>query len=133
MTRTPGEPERIDAAQLPTPPTKKRGKVTSPTQRSLAYLRAHGWLCHIVERWNAFAKVRQDVYGFGDILACHPVHGIALVQTTTATNLAARRKKIAAEGRAARWLVCGGKILLHGWSQRGPVRGWDVTEEWVQR
>jgi hypothetical protein len=50
---------------------------TNATQRSLKYLRERGWQCAIVEKWlpargTMKFGVRQDVWGFGDILACRP-------------------------------------------------------------
>ena len=91
----------------------------SPTQLSLNHLRKVGWAVSIVEHWNAHAKVRQDCYGFADLLACHINHGIALVQTTTASNMAARRKKIQQNVYAGEWKKAGGLILLHGWKDGG--------------
>ena len=43
----------------------------SPTQRTLKRLREKEEypLVTIVERWNAFAKIRQDLFGIIDILA----------------------------------------------------------------
>ena len=43
----------------------------SPTQRTLKRLRDSGDypLVTIVERWNAFAKIRQDLFGIIDLLA----------------------------------------------------------------
>jgi hypothetical protein len=35
----------------------------SPTQRSLAHLRRLGYQARVVERWNPFARVRQDLFG----------------------------------------------------------------------
>lgn len=87
----------------------------TPTQKSLAYLRALGWECHIVEKWNPFAKVRQDAFGFGDILACKPGVGIALIQTTSLTGIMARWRKIAKNPQAKKWKQSRGAILLHGW------------------
>ena len=53
----------------------------TPTQRSLKYLREQGYTVAIVERWNAFAKIRQDLFGFIDLLAIKPGETLA-VQTT---------------------------------------------------
>lgn len=43
-------------------------------QRSLKHLKDNGWTVAIVEKWKHFPGmkfgVRQDVWGFGDILAC---------------------------------------------------------------
>ena len=104
----------------------------SPVQRSLKNLRDRGFLCAIVERWNPYAKVRQDVFGFGDLLIAGDPFGPTLVQVTTSASAAARRAKIHAEPKAKLWKAAGGMILLHGWAKRGP-RGkrktWQVTEE----
>ena len=87
----------------------------SPTQRSLKLLRDRGWTACVVEKYNSFARVRQDAFGFGDILAFHPILGIMLVQTTTRTNLSTRKKKVVALRDACEWASAGGRILLHGW------------------
>ena len=105
---------------------------TSPTQRSLALLRARGWTVAVVERWNAHAMIRQDLYGFADLLAHKPGEGIMAVQVTSGSNLAARRSKIQAEPRAASWLAAGGLIAIHGWRKVGPrgkVKRWEAREE----
>jgi len=88
----------------------------SPTQRSLAALRATDWLCAVVEHWNHHAKIRQDLYGFVDILAVKP--GITLaVQTTTASNVAARVAKIRESPHLARVLAAGWRVEVHGWAR----------------
>lgn len=107
---------------------------SKPTQRSLAYFREAGWTVAIVEKFNQFARVRQDVFNFGDLLAMHPKHGIALIQTTSGNggNMAARRAKIAANPLAPVWKAAGGKIFLHGWRKagaRGARKTWQVREE----
>lgn len=103
----------------------------SPTQRSLAKLRAEGWLVAVTERWNPFAKIRQDLFGFIDLLAVRGNETLA-VQTTTGPNMAAREIKIRASQAAAIWLESPTrKIVIHGWTQRGP-RGkrklWECRE-----
>src|SRR5215472_11142405 len=116
-----------------------RVHMPSPTQRSLAYLRKNGWSACVVEKWNQYARVRQDAFGFGDILAIKmdaknwfDTRHIALVQTTTTPNMAARRNKINALWLADKWRDAGGLVILHGWAKRGP-RGkrkkWELTEE----
>jgi hypothetical protein len=68
----------------------------------------------IVEKWNPHSKIRQDLFGFADLLGCHPVHGIACFQVTS-TKVKERIDKILAETRAENWLRCGGLIYVHGW------------------
>lgn len=107
---------------------------TSPTQRSLKLLRDAGWQVAIVEKWNQYVKIRQDLWGFGDLLACAAipeldVHRIAIIQTTTQANAAARLTKIVALPAAKKWIEAGGDIIIHGWRKVGP-RGkrkvWEV-------
>lgn len=95
----------------------------SPTQRSLKLLRATYPLVQVVERWNQYARIRQDLFGFVDILAvCN--NTVVAVQTTTASNLAARRNKILASESARLWLESPTRrILLHGWHKTGPHGG----------
>lgn len=102
---------------------------TSPTQRSLRYLRENGYEAQVVERWNQFAGIRQDLFGCIDIVAVG--NGEILgVQATSASNLSARRTK--SEPLAKGWLANGGQFELHGWSKKGP-RGkqklWTLTRE----
>lgn len=108
----------------------------SPTQRSLALLRERGYTAAVVERWNAFARVRQDLFGFVDIVAVKAgEQGVVAVQSTSADNLAARRTKIATEQRARVWLAAGNRIVLHGWRKggsRGTRKRWQVNEENVR-
>ena len=42
---------------------------TSPTQLSLKKLRAEGYLVSITEKFNHFCKIRQDMWGWCDLLA----------------------------------------------------------------
>ena len=64
----------------------------SPTQLSLKKLRQEGYTVAIVEHWNAFARIRQDLFGFIDLLALKDKEVLA-VQTTSASNMSARAKK----------------------------------------
>jgi carbonic anhydrase len=111
--------------------------VTSPTQRSLAYLRKAGYVVAIVERWNPYAKIRQDLYGWIDLLALHPDTGELLaVQTTSGTNVSKRVDKIREWPYLGAWLKQH-RAVVHGWAKRGErgkrklwtVREVDVTED----
>jgi len=87
-----------------------------PTQRSLNLLRQQGYTVYIVEHFNAFAKVRRDLFGFIDIVAIHPdKKGVLGVQTTSGSNLAARITKAEALPAYALWLNCGNAVEFHGW------------------
>lgn len=101
--------------------------MTSPTQRSLAWLRSHGWTAVVVERWNAHAKCRQDLFGFADILAIRPGRTL-LVQTTTRDHVAHRVAKIGHTAEAFAWLDRSPEreIEVHGWKENA-VRVIHVT------
>lgn len=92
----------------------------SPTAQSLKLLRDQGWTVQVVERWNPFAKRRVDLFGVVDILCMNSQSGFLGVQTTSASNVSARLTKIRNEPRALTWLEAGGKLIVHGWSKKGP-------------
>ena len=90
----------------------------SPTQRTLEHLRAAGYpLVQVVERWNPHAKVRQDLFGIVDVLAVNEA-GIVAVQTTSASNVAARIAKIADSPALPILRKAGVRVLVHGWAKR---------------
>lgn len=88
----------------------------TPTQLSLAMLREDGWFCWITEHWNSFSRTRQDLWGFVDIIALKPGQ-ILGVQTTTATNMSARIKKIADHENVGHVRDANIMIHVHGWHQ----------------
>jgi len=91
----------------------------SPTQQTLRYLRAQGFVVDILEHWQAFAKRRKDLYGFGDVMATGNGMNV-IVQTTSWSNVGARRKKILSDKcrvAALSWIVCGGQVWVHGWKK----------------
>jgi hypothetical protein len=103
---------------------------TSPTQRSLKWLRQRGFAAAITERWCSFSKRRIDLFGFIDIVALCPI-GIVGVQTTRGANVAARISKIRELDAARRWLDVGGHIIVHGWRKvgaRGARKLWECRE-----
>ena len=98
----------------------------SPTDRTLAYLRKQGYLAAVVEKWVPGANIRQDLFGFADVLAVHQVaKEFLLVQTTTAGNFSSRMKKAKGRPELGIWLQAGGKFEVHGWS-KGPDGKWKV-------
>lgn len=102
----------------------------SPTQRSLAECRKRGWVCQVVEHWNAYAKIRVDLFGVIDILACTP-EGILGIQATSDANVSARVAKAEAEPRLQAWFQSGGRFAVWGWGKKGPrgkVKHWTLRE-----
>ena len=91
----------------------------TPTQKSLRLLRARGGLVEKVEHWNSFARRRQDLFGFGDLLH---VTGdvVTIVQTTSLSNISARLKKIRESQAAVLWLKSPHRCIeVHGWKKGG--------------
>lgn len=92
----------------------------SPTVQSLKRMRDAGYACEVTERWNPFAKCRQDMFGFVDIICCGPEDTIA-VQTTVRGEVKRRIAKIQGLPQAKRWLSVNAKrrIQVHGWAKMG--------------
>lgn len=108
----------------------------TPTQRTLAALRADGWTAGVTERWNQHARVRQDLFGFVDILAMKPGMPFLGVQACAAASLSARQHKILAEPRALTWVQAGGRIEIWAWSKKGPKgkrKTWQPTIRVISR
>lgn len=89
----------------------------SPTQRSLAHLRERYPLVQVVERWIPQARKRVDLYGIVDIL-CVSETEIVGVQATSASNVAARLRKIAESPATPILRAAGVRLLVHGWAKR---------------
>jgi len=108
--------------------TKIRIKMAiSPTQRTLKRLREKEEypLVTIVERWNAFAKIRQDLFGIIDILAIDTKGNTVGLQVTSYSNISARIKKMENSDaishlRDANWV-----LLVEGWHKK--------DNKWVSR
>lgn len=99
----------------------------SPTQRTLRELRNQGRICGIVERFNQHAGpfgIRQDLFGFIDIIALDPERGIIGVQSC-GQAFSEHYRKITEERyqECFEWLRCGGKVELWGWRKVKLKRG----------
>ena len=90
----------------------------SPTARSLAKLRKEGWLAGVVERYNPFSRKRHDLYDLFDIVAVKEDE-VVFVQTTTASNVSARIRKITEHPNTPFIRKCGALLHVHGWAKRG--------------
>jgi hypothetical protein len=91
----------------------------SPTQRTLAEMRKRGYqLVAVTERWNAFAHIRQDLFGIVDVL-CIRDQEICAVQTTSYSNVPARVNKITEHASTPILRKAGVRLLVHGWRKHG--------------
>lgn len=113
----------------------------TPTQRSLELLRAENWTVAIVEHFNKWAGVRQDLFGVFDLLALNGRDTLG-VQVTSASNVAARQKKIDTADTLPALLHAGWRIQVHGWRPGRPAtalvreltpQGWITLESTTTR
>jgi hypothetical protein len=90
----------------------------TPTARTLEELRRQGYTAAVVEHWNPWAKIRQDLYGFIDVLAIKEDEtGVFAVQTTD--HAANRMDKAQASPNLRVWLASGNRFEVWGWNKRG--------------
>jgi hypothetical protein len=88
-------------------------------------MRDQGYLCEVTERWNQWAKVRQDLFNFVDILCIKDGKTVA-VQTTSYSNISARIKKIQGLDSYPIIKSAGWEIVVHGWKK-------DKSGKWMVR
>lgn len=99
----------------------------SPTKLTLRHLREAGWpVVEVVERWNAHARIRQDLFGFIDVLAIGP-DGTLAVQTTSSSHVSARLAKITDHPNLPAVREAGWAIHIHGWAKR--AGRWTLTKD----
>jgi hypothetical protein len=105
----------------------------TPTQRSLKKWRDAGWLVAVVEKWNPYVKVRNDLFGLFDLLAIRGNETVG-IQTTTASHINVRVDKIKPNPNLDLWCVGNRRAVVEGWSKRG-ARGkrklWECREVWL--
>lgn len=95
----------------------------TPTQRSLKALRERGYHAAVVERWNQFAGIRQDLFGWIDLVGTHPSEpGVLGVQTTTGDHAAERVAKARGNPALLSWLLANGRLAVWAWSKRCGMR-----------
>lgn len=108
----------------------------TPTARTLKELKQTGYLAQVVEKWNPWAKIRQDLYGFIDVVAIKAGESWVLgIQCTMAGHSANRMQKAKASPNLAVWLACGNRFEVWGFSKKGP-RGerktWELNKRGVE-
>lgn len=97
----------------------------TPSARTLAHMRAAGYVGDITERWLPRVNRRKDFLGIGDAIFCRPATGeVVMVQSTSLSNVAARVKKAKANPHLASWLRCA-SFAVHGWYKQ-PSGRWAV-------
>lgn len=93
---------------------------TSPTQRTLKRLKDSNEypLVKIVERWNSFAKIRQDLWNF-DILCIDNKGNTVAIQVTSKANMKARVRKIEDSEYTPHLRDANWTLLVEGWYKDG--------------
>lgn len=86
----------------------------SPSIRTMRFLKAEGWECANVERYDMRTRRRHDLFGMFDILAVSPI-GTRAVQVTSASNVSARVKKLQANPILEICKEAGWIVEVHGW------------------
>ena len=101
-------------------PAARKSASTSPTQRSLKYLREQGYHCEVVEKWNPWTRQRADLWTWCDILAIRKDEVLAV--QVTAADVAKRMRKIQDSDTVALVRDAGIRIEVHGWTKRANGR-----------
>ena len=102
-----------------------RRMATSPTENSLKYLRKQGYTVAVVEHWNPHARIRQDLFGFVDLLAIRGSETLA-VQSTSWANTASRVGKIAEHENVGFVRDAGWAIHVHGWRKNPKTNRYEL-------
>ena len=103
----------------------------TPTERTLATLRADGWTAEVVERWNPHARVRHDLFNIADILAVRGRETLA-VQVTAGSGVSARLRKLTASAALPLLHAAGWRVEVHGW-RRVKVKRGGKASRWACR
>ena len=101
----------------------------SNTTRTLAKLRADGYTAAVSERWNPHAGIRQDLFGFIDVVALGDGYTLG-VQACSYSGISARVRKIADHDNIAAVRKANWRIEVWGWRKVGhrwTVRVVDVS------
>lgn len=104
-------------------------------ERSMRYLRSIGMRVGCTEYWNPHVKIRQDLFGFIDLIALsmstdHLDGQICAIQVVN-THLPEHIAKIKSSDAARNWIACGGGIEVHNWKHvckngRGTRKVWKL-------
>ena len=98
----------------------------TPMTLSLEKLKADGYVPFKTEHWNAFARIRQDLFGFCDLLALKKGEVVG-IQCTSWDNVSSRVKKIADHENTPIVRDAGIRILVWGWKKAGRGK-WEMRE-----
>lgn len=96
---------------------------TKSIQRSIATLKGAGYTVGIVEKFNHFVKIRQDLYGFIDLIAFHPEKNEVLaIQacSNSGGDVSAHVNKLVVMDVVQKWVRQPMRRLeIWGWAKQG--------------
>lgn len=91
-------------------------------------MRERGYRCAVVEHWNPWAKIRQDLFGFIDVLAIGERDTVG-IQACNYTDVSKRVAKISEHDNWPHVNRAGWRVVVQGWRK---VKGrWVVREVWL--
>lgn len=93
--------------------------MASPTSRTTQWAKKNGYSAAIVEKWNKFAGIRQDMFGFIDVVLIDGIRPVWGLQITSTGNMASRIKKSLESPNLALWCGSGARFSVVGWSKKG--------------
>ena len=99
----------------------------TPTQRTLKYCKDIGRVSAVTEKWNPFMKIRQDLFGFIDIICIDPCKGIVAVQSTGSAHSAHINKLTIERGDIVKQWIKYAPLELISWRKVKKVRGKKAT------
>jgi hypothetical protein len=92
---------------------------TTPSGRTAAMLRAEGYTVAFCERRLPGCFTSVDLYGCFDLVAVRAdLTGVSGYQATSASNHAARVRKLLASAELAVWLAAGNRAFVVSWAKR---------------
>lgn len=100
--------------------------MTSLTQKTIAIYTEKGYVCDVVESYNAFTKRKKDLFGIFDVLAIGNGETIG-IQLTSKSNMSARIKKISNSEFLPELLKSKWRIVVIGWFKK-PNGRYDYKE-----
>lgn len=105
----------------------------TPAERTLKHLRKLGYTAAVVEKWNAHARVRKDLFGVIDVLGISSEGGILGIQATSGSNVSSRMAKAMLEPNLETWLESGGRFQIWGWRKSAKTRRYVLRKIELQK
>src|SRR5262247_2646167 len=91
----------------------------SPTEHTLRYLKDMRVEARVVERWNPWAKKRQDLWG-ADIISRWGMK-LLVIQSTSGAHHADHVLKACGNPEVLNWLLCDVGFQIWSWSKKGKM------------